>query len=129
MKYEQSIGGSNGRGGGAHQGRATPNRCPNYSIFMQFLPKNLQNNRLAHPLRELAPPPPRKILDPPLLSSEHSRGIYGCNSFLASVCNSEIAIMKKCMISIRFYAPCKAQVYGVILVLLCPLIDSHLFVS
>ena len=33
---------------------------------MQFLAKNLQNNRLTRPLWELAPPLPRKILEPPL---------------------------------------------------------------
>ena len=35
-------------------------------IFMQFSAKKLQNNRLAHPFWELAPPPFEKILDPPL---------------------------------------------------------------
>ena len=35
------------------------------SFSCSFRQKNLQNNRLAHPLWELAPPP-RKILDPPL---------------------------------------------------------------
>ena len=34
----------------------TPPRDPNSFIFMQFLSTNLQNNRLAHPGLELAPP-------------------------------------------------------------------------
>ena len=35
---------------------ACPPRGPNSFIFIQFSTKNLQNNRLAHPLWELAPP-------------------------------------------------------------------------
>ena len=38
----------------------------NSFILCGFRQKNLQNNRLAHLLWEL-PPPPRKILDPQLL--------------------------------------------------------------
>ena len=36
---------------------------PNSFTFMQF---SAEKNRLGHPLWELAPPPPGKILDPPL---------------------------------------------------------------
>ena len=39
---------------------------PNSFISCCFRPKNLQNNRLAHPSRELAHTPPRDILDPPM---------------------------------------------------------------
>ena len=46
------------------QGRAPLPLGPNSFIFMQFLAQNLQNNRLA--LWEFAPPPLRKILNPPL---------------------------------------------------------------
>ena len=31
----------------------------------------MQNNRLAHTLGELASPPPRKILNPPLVTNEN----------------------------------------------------------
>ena len=37
-------------------GMRPPGRVPNSFIFLQFSAKNLQNNRLAHQLRELAPP-------------------------------------------------------------------------
>ena len=41
---------------GGHQGCAPP-RLPNYCIFIQFSASSLQNNTLAHQIRELAPPP------------------------------------------------------------------------
>ena len=44
--------------------RDAPSRGPNSLFFMQFSAENLQDNRLAHPLWELALL--RKILDPPL---------------------------------------------------------------
>ena len=34
---------------------------PIFFIFMQFSAKKLQNNRLAHPLWELAPPPKENL--------------------------------------------------------------------
>ena len=58
------IGRSGGGGGGA--GTRSP-LGPNLLIFMQFLRKIDQNNRLAPPPLGLAPPPPVN-LDPPLLS-------------------------------------------------------------
>ena len=44
----------------------TPPRGPNSFNFMQFLGKNWLNNSFSHPPLELAPPP-RDILDPPLV--------------------------------------------------------------
>ena len=56
---------------------------PNSFIFMQFSAKNLQNNRLAHPLWELAPP--HGNLDPPLvrfeLSHENIRFVMNAEPF------------------------------------------------
>ena len=46
-------GGVGGCGWGARDARPP---SPNSFIFMQFSAKNLQNNRLAHPLWELSPP-------------------------------------------------------------------------
>ena len=43
-------------GGGWSQGHAPPLSGSNCFVFMQFSAKNLQNNRLAQPLRELVPP-------------------------------------------------------------------------
>ena len=49
------------------------------------------------------------------LNSGHCRGIFDCNSILASVRNSETLITKtRSMISIRFCVPCKEQVYVVV---------------
>ena len=39
-----------------YQRRATSTRSPNSFIFMQFWVQNLQNNRLAYPLSQLAAP-------------------------------------------------------------------------
>ena len=45
-----------GEGGGTKECvSASPD--PSSFIFIQFSARNLQNNRLAHPLWELAPPP------------------------------------------------------------------------
>ena len=51
----------------------SPLADPNSFISMQLSVKNLQNNRLAHPLWDLASPPtpPRKILDQPLITLDY----------------------------------------------------------
>ena len=51
---------------------------PSESKFLHFhvvFGKKLQNNRLAHPLWKLVPPPLRKILDPPLMLQGSSSGL------------------------------------------------------
>ena len=44
------------QGGGKGRQRCVPPWGPNSLFFLQFSAKNLQNNSLAHPLWELAPP-------------------------------------------------------------------------
>ena len=57
------TGGHHWRIQGGAKDTCPPLAGPNSFIFMQLSATNLQNNRLAHPLWELAPPTPRKILD------------------------------------------------------------------
>ena len=57
MHWRIKLGRGGGGGGRAVvPGMRVPSPDPSSFIFIQFSARNLQNNRLAHPLWELAPP-------------------------------------------------------------------------